>query len=303
LGILITAIFLLILGILLFQKFRDNKTLRLQKEEITLQRNILDVQNKKITDSIHYGLRIQQAMLPNIDEIRSIFQTMIIYKPKDIVSGDFYWFYKIIKKDITEVFLAVIDCTGHGVPGAFMSMIGHRLLTEIVVEQKNYQPSIILEEIDQKLKIELHQDNNKSMDGMDVAFCRVTISPNQETRLIFAGAKRPLYIQRKTESEILILEGNHKSIGGYKSKTDNPFTDKTSTLNTGDRIFMFTDGIIDQQNQFRDRFGSTRLNSLITEGFKEPLSKTKENIEVSLDNFRGTEDQRDDITIVGLQIN
>ncbi len=151
LGITIVMLFLAVLGFLLRQILIDNTTLKLQKEEITEQRNKLDNQNKKITDSIFYGLRIQKAMLPDISKLGKNFETSLIYRPKDIVSGDFYWFYEVEIKSALNIFLAVVDCTGHGVPGAFMSMIGNRLLSEIIVEKKIYKPSDILFNIKDKL--------------------------------------------------------------------------------------------------------------------------------------------------------
>lgn len=302
-GIIVVVLFLFILSYLLKQKLRDNKMLKQQKEEIIEQRNKLDIQNKKITDSIHYGLRIQQAMLPDLNELDKRFDAFVIYRPKDIVSGDFYWFYETVTKNITNRFIALADCTGHGVPGAFMSMIGHRLLSEIVAERKIYQPSQVLETINTSLRKELDQDNKKSMDGMDMAFCRIILKDGQVDELIFAGAKRPILIGKQNENNLTMIDGDRKSIGGFHSSGDKPFTDKTLKMKTGDMLFLFSDGIIDQQNVKRDRFGTKRFSAIINDNIHEPMATIKTAIETSFDLYTRPEEQRDDITVLGLKMN
>jgi serine phosphatase RsbU (regulator of sigma subunit) len=265
-------------------------------------RNKLDIQNKKITDSIHYGLRIQQAMLPDFNELSKRFDAFVIYRPKDIVSGDFYWFYEIVTENITNRFIALADCTGHGVPGAFMSMIGHRLLSEIVVERKVYQPAEVLETINTSLRKELDQDNKKSMDGMDIAFCRILIKDGEYDELIFAGAKRPIFINKRNENDLTMLEGDRKGIGGFHSDENRSFTDKTIKIQKGDMFFLFSDGIIDQQNKQRDRFGTNRFSRIIQDHINEPMAAIKTAIEYNFDSYTSPEEQRDDITVVGLKL-
>ncbi|HEY4786160.1 MAG TPA: SpoIIE family protein phosphatase [Bacteroidales bacterium] len=301
-GISITVLFLLILGLLLRQKLLDNKTLRQQKEEITNQRNKLDIQNKKITDSIYYGLRIQQAMLPDLSSIKERFDSFVIYRPKDIVSGDFYWFYEIRAEDLTYQFIALADCTGHGVPGAFMSMIGNRLLSEIVAERKIYQPSQILEAINCDLRDVLDQENKKSMDGMDMAFCRISIKNGKYDELIFAGAKRPVLICKKNEDKLITIEGDRKGIGGFLSGDSKTFTDKTIPIQREDTIILYSDGIIDQQNSQRNRFGTNRFSKIISDHMDEPLDIVKTAIENTFDSYTTPEEQRDDITVLGLRL-
>jgi serine phosphatase RsbU (regulator of sigma subunit) len=302
-GIILTALFLLILGYLLRQKLKDNKTLSLQKEEITKHRNILDLQNKKITDSIYYGLRIQQAMLPNIESLKKNFETFIVYKPKDIVSGDFYWFFEMELGKSIYSFIAVVDCTGHGVPGAFMSMIGHRLISEIIIERNIIEPSLILEKINASLRKELDQDNNKSQDGMDISLCRICKENGHFTELVFAGAKRPILIYKQSEKNISVIEGDRISIGGILSNTQKSFTDKKIKIQSGDMLILFSDGIIDQPNPLRNRFGSDRFISLIKTNAHEPMIKIKDFIEKAFDEYKLSEEQRDDITIIGLRLN
>jgi serine phosphatase RsbU (regulator of sigma subunit)/tetratricopeptide (TPR) repeat protein len=301
-GITIILVFLLILGYLLRQKLYDNKMLKLQKEEITIQRNKLDTQNHKITDSIHYGLRIQQAMLPAHDKFDNAFESFIIYRPKDIVSGDFYWFHQVSTPTENYQFLAVIDCTGHGVPGAFMSMIGHRLLSEIVVEGKIYQPSDILTEIHERLQRELNSENKKTMDGMDIAMCRFEFSNHSCNSVVFAGAKRQLLIYHSNTSSAELVDGDHKAIGGLLSSENKAFSEKHIKISSQDIIVLFSDGIIDQQNSTRHRFGTPRFVSLVTNSAKESMNTIKTSLENEFDNFKGVEEQRDDITVLGVKI-
>jgi len=302
-GIVTVLLFLIVLGYLLRQKLRDNETLKVQKEEITEQRNKLDTQNKKITDSIYYGLRIQQAMLPDLNELYKRFDAFVIYRPKDIVSGDFYWFYETIAENTINRFIVIADCTGHGVPGAFMSMIGYRLLAEIIVEHKIYQPSQILEQINNSLRKELDQDNKKSVDGMDIAICRITLKNGQYDELIFSGAKRPVIINKHNENKLISIDGDRKGIGGFISGDSKSFTDKTMKIQKGDSLFLYSDGIIDQQNTKRDRFGTNRFTTIISDHINEPMATIKQAIENTFDSYSESEEQRDDITIVALKLN
>lgn len=301
-GILLTVFFLLVLGFLLRQKQKDNKVLKQQKEEITNQRNILDLQNKRITDSIHYGLRIQQAMLPETDELNKNFEHFVIYRPKDIVSGDFYWFGKIHDNESTSLFVTVVDCTGHGVPGAFMSMIGHRFLSEIIIERKVYLPSEILKIIDSTIRKELNQDNVKSVDGMDIAICRITIKNGSYDELTFAGAKRPILLCRSNDKKLELIDGDRQGIGGFRSEKSKNFTDKVFRIQQGDLIFMYSDGIIDQPNTLRNRFGTNRLISLISENIDQPMDKIQKSIEKTFDFHMKPEEQRDDVTMIGIRL-
>ena len=302
-GIIVIVLFLLILGFFLKQRLSDNRKLRRQKAEIMAQHNELEVKNKKITDSIYYGLRIQQAMLPELSELQQRFETFIIYRPKDIVSGDFYWFYETITGNVINRFIALADCTGHGVPGAFMSMIGQRLFFEIVAERKIYQPSEVLEAVNRVLRKELDHDNKKTTDGMDVAFCRIVIKDGQYETLTFAGAKRSVFLHKLDDEQLTTITGDRKSIGGFLTGETKSFTDKTMEVKKGDTLFLYSDGIIDQNNSKRDRFGSTRFSQVITEHGKEPLSAIKTAIENSFDSYTAPEEQRDDITVIGLRLN
>jgi len=290
-GFVIILIFL----ILLISFYRK---IKFQKNHIQKQRDTLDLQNKKINSSIQYAQNIQRAILPVETELKKLFEYFIIYRPKDIVSGDFYWYAEIN----STIYLAVIDCTGHGVPGAFMSMIGNRLFNEIVLVNKISDPAKILTILNVKVIEALRQNESDNNDGMDV--CLIALNPKKEQkRIVFSGAKRPLLIYKNKTSELVEFKGDRHSIGGFK-KDEQPkqFTSQEIDIETNDILYLSSDGLIDQNNEARKRFGSKKLKNIITKNISQLLPKQKETIEKELDNFQGNAEQRDDITLIGLKI-
>ena len=289
-GIIAILIFFVALAAL-YRKIRS------QKIQIEEQRDILDLQNKKINSSIQYAQNIQRAILPVRNQIENLFESFIIYKPKDIVSGDFYWFAQV--KD--TAFLAAVDCTGHGVPGAFMSMIGNSLLNEIVLEKNITEPAKILSLLNEKIIESLRQDETENNDGMDVCFISIDIKTKKIT---FSGAKRPLFIFSKKTSEFNEIKGDRLSIGGAKRKNkDEGFNNHIIDTEAGDILFLSSDGLTDQNNSERKRFGSNRLKEVILNNISESMDRQKEIIENELNNFQKDEEQRDDITLIGIKIN
>jgi serine phosphatase RsbU (regulator of sigma subunit) len=284
---------LIFFGILvtLYRKIKN------QKNQIEEQRDILDIQNQKINASLQYAQNIQRAILPAKNQIRNLFESFIIYRPKDIVSGDFYWFAKL--KD--TAFLAAVDCTGHGVPGAFMSMIGNSLLNEIVLEKQVTEPAKILSLLNEKIVESLRQEETENNDGMDVCFISFDLKSNKIT---FSGAKRPLLIFKNKMSELDEIKGDRISIGGAKKKKDDEkFINHIINAEKGDILFLSSDGLTDQNNLERKRFGSDRLKEIILNNISEPMVKQKEIIEKELNDFQQDEEQRDDITLIGIKIN
>ncbi|MBU8892450.1 MAG: SpoIIE family protein phosphatase [Bacteroidales bacterium] len=268
-----------------------------QKNKIEEQRDKLDLQNQKINSSIQYAQNIQRAILPVKNQIKNLFDSFIIYKPKDIVSGDFYWFTRL--KD--RAFLAAVDCTGHGVPGAFMSMIGSSLLNEIVLEKQVSEPSKILSLLDEKIIESLRQDETENNDGMDVCFISIDLKSNE---IAFSGAKRPLFIFKNKTSEFNEIKGDRISIGGAKKdKKNETFNNHIIQTETGDILYLSSDGLTDQNNLERKRFGSNRLKEVILSSIAEPMDVQKEIIEKELNDFQRDEEQRDDITLIGIKIN
>ncbi len=298
---IITISFIIVLGLLASITFMLIRIQR-QKKEITLQRNQLNIQNKNITDSLHYGLRIQQAMLPSLADLNDKFETFLIYKPKDIVSGDFYWFRKVQYNQLNYLFIAVVDCTGHGVPGAFMSMIGNRLLNEIIALRQKIQPSEILYLLNDAIAAELHQTSSHTTDGMDIALCRILEIGNNKYELVFAGAKRPLILYSNTDKQFQIVEGNLLSIGNIWRNTPKTFTEKHFQINKNDAIILYTDGIVDQPNRQRQKFGSHRLLNIIESNMNQSFEILEKNFLNAFESFRENEPLRDDVTLFGLRI-
>ncbi len=266
---------------------------------------LLDAQNKQITESIHYARRIQNALLPLHENLSKDYQSFIIYRPKDIVSGDFYWYSEVEENGAHPqkmTFIAAVDCTGHGVPGAFMSMIGNSLLNEIVNEMKTYEPANILEILDNEVRNALKQDKTENNDGMDVCLCKLENITSSETKITYCGAKRPLLIYKKEKNEVEILEGDRKSIGGTNvRKMDIPFTNQESIIKNGDVIYLSSDGIIDQNSYDRKRFGSKRLVELLKKHAVKDMEEQKNIIETTLENHMENVPQRDDITVLGIK--
>ncbi len=296
--LIVISFFSIILTFLLISIIRANKKIKYQK-------NTLDRQNKNIKASIRYAETIQQAILPEDSLLNNYFESFLIFRPKDIVSGDFYWFSKLnsYKTDMDSLFVAVVDCTGHGVPGAFMSMIGNSLLNEMINERRIESPKEILDALNDEIRKSLRQDQTDNNDGMDLLLCRFDKLKKNGLKMVFAGAKRSLYIIRKENNELVRLKGDRKSIGGVEniSKKLN-YNNHEVVLVKGDCVYMSTDGIVDQNGPDRKRFGSKRFEDMIIDNCQLPIKEQRENINKQIDNFMHSEEQRDDITILGLQI-
>lgn len=289
----ITLLFVLAL-IFMFVRIRSaNKKINDQKEK-------LEKQNREIRASIRYAETIQTAMLPETKGISSFASHFVIYRPKDIVSGDFYW--STIESE-SRMYYAVVDCTGHGVPGAFMSMIGIRMLNEIVNEMHIDSPASILETLNELLREALRQEQTDNNDGMDVAICRIDKNSNGDVELTYSGAKRPLYIGKKAKMDLEVYNPDRKSIGGYQpTKRYIEFTDHTIRLDKGDAIYLFSDGIVDQNDPYRKKFGRARLENILRSCIDEEAEEQCKKIEDKLDAFMQDQAQRDDITFSGLII-
>ena len=281
-----------------------------QKEEINKQAlsvHILNEQlsrnNKKMMDSIRYAHTIQDSVLPTTETLTTLFRDcFVIYKPKDIVSGDFYWLAYVPQKDKEFIFLAVIDCTGHGVSGAFMSMIGNALLNEIINKKKIYVTASILEEMDRGIREVLRQNETANDDGMDVCLCKF-IQNFEETKVIFTGAKRPLFHHKESENRINILKGDARSLGGgKKNKKKRDFAEQKLYLKAGDTLYLTTDGFIDQANENNEKFGTQRFIETLHEIAYLSMPEQQQILEKSLLEHQQTAEQRDDISLIGIRI-
>ncbi|MBN1252949.1 MAG: DUF4154 domain-containing protein [Bacteroidales bacterium] len=284
---------------------QQSEELLAQKEELVYQNDRIELQNQNITASISYAKTIQSAILPPKNILEDAFKGFVIYKPKDIVSGDFYWFARLpAKEGLSEKFYyAVVDCTGHGVPGAFMSMIGSRLLNEIVNEKKVVEPSNILDLMNNGIKSILRQDQTDNNDGMDVCLIKLEKQENNKIELVYAGAKRPLYFYSQEERKLKYIKGTRKTIGGTQTKRNKEvFEDNKVCLNHGDKVYLSTDGIIDQSSAERIRFGSLRLIELLKKVGHQSLYEQENAILNSLQEYQGDEKQRDDITFMAIEV-
>ena len=278
-----------------------------KKDEIERQRDVLEKtneiirrKNQDITSSIRYAQTIQQAILPFDQRMnQELDDYFVIYRPKDIVSGDFYWLSSSIED---KLLMAAVDCTGHGVPGAFMSMIGYTLLNEIVNDQEITQPAQILEELHKLTRLALRQESQANADGMDLCLCMLEPIDATQVQITFAGAKRPLYYVLPKSNELLEIKGNRKSIGGGKHFENPKFTQQAFVVPKGTIIYLTTDGMIDQNNEQRKKFGTVRFKELLQNCSPLPLSEQKERLNNALDQHQVGTDQRDDITVWAIKI-
>ncbi|MFT5619097.1 MAG: serine phosphatase RsbU (regulator of sigma subunit) [Arenicella sp.] len=259
--------------------------------------------NKNITNSIRYAKTIQEAILPSEIEMADYLgEHFIIYRPKDIVSGDFYWFAKQLDEHgvLQKSYIAVVDCTGHGVPGAFMSMIGKTLLDEIVNQLKITDTAQILEQLNISVKKALKQEDNINDDGMDVCLCSIEKTAGG-TNVEFTGAKRPLYYYTKESGKIESIKGDSKTIGGIQRKK-RQFHKEQLSLSKGDCIYLTTDGMVDQSNLEREKFGTKRFLDLLGKIAPLHVPEQERMLESELNKHQNSAEQRDDILIMGIQV-
>jgi len=270
-----------------------------QKAEIEIQSKKIEIFYKQVTDSIRYAKRIQEAILPPDNFVRKLMpDSFVLYKPKDIVSGDFYWFDQVADK----IFFATVDCTGHGVPGAFMSIVGHNLLKQIMNTKHYLQPAKILDELNKGVRETLHQRNfedSATKDGMDIIICSFDKS-NYE--LEFAAAFNPLLLIRN--KELSEIKGNKFSVGIYLEKETRSFTNHKLQMQKGDVIYIFSDGYADQFGGPRGKkFMQSQLRNLLLDIHQKPMPEQKRILDQTLEHWRGNEDQVDDILVMGFRIN
>lgn len=268
------------------------------QEALESQSQELSTQNRQIRSSINAAKTIQQAILPYESKREELLKDyFIIYQPKDIVSGDFYWLNHIRNKTI----LAVVDCTGHGVPGAFMSLIGNTLLDKIVRVWEILNPADILSKLHNDIQIMLRQEETNNNYGMDMVVITWETLKNNNIELRFAGAKNSIYYLEPNSQEIKELKGDRQSIGG-KIKTKLRFTTHTLEIPRNTYLYLGTDGLEDQNNLKRKKFGHKRLIALLLENAIHPFHKQKEILENTLEAHMKDATQRDDILWMGFKV-
>ncbi len=262
---------------------------------------LVKAKNRQITDSIRYAQTIQTTILPDKELLNDIYsENFILFKPKDIVSGDYYWFYHSLENpDVSFIVLA--DCTGHGVPGAFMSMIGINALQKIVVAEKTTNTGQILDKMTLEVHKILRQDEKINTDGVDLVICRIENKGEGNFLLEVSGARRPLYIVRKGNRELEEIKGDRRSVGGIiKSGYNFSFTQRQ--LSKGDSLYLCTDGFADQNSRDFVKFRSDYLKEVLLENSTLPMLEQQKVLESLLANALQHAEQRDDISIIGIKL-
>lgn len=265
--------------------------------EVLRQKEIIEAKNQSITASINYAQRIQGAMLATMENIQKhLPESFILFKPRDVVSGDFYWF----TEQNGKIFIAAIDCTGHGIPGAFMSMIGNQILNEIVGTRKIYSPDEILMALSNEVRTALKQETTKNQDGMDAALCVI----DKENHILeFAGAKNPLvYIQNE---ELNTLKGSKLTIGGTSNKyyNEKSYQKHTIDISIPTTFYIFSDGFQDQfDEESKRKFMIKKLRELLFEIHDSEMSEQKQILDDVIELWRGDTVQLDDILLIGVKV-
>ncbi len=300
---IVIGVMLIFVAAFMYKSIRDkmkaNKALQEKNTIISEQKDAIEKQKNSIVDSIKYAKRIQESFLVPKEYIYSKFEdAFVLYKPRDIVSGDFYWFAE--KND--KLLLAAVDCTGHGVPGALMSMLGNRLLNEIVNIQGETLPGKILERLHLGVVNDLQQSqDSQSQDGMDMFICAVDKKNNT---LEYAGAVNPAILIEN--NEIITLKSTFLSIGGVRmNETDNNRKYETFTrdLVKDSIIYMFSDGYIDQfNNELKKKFGSANLKKFIEANHSYPLKEQMIKFDENIEKWKADYRQMDDILMMGIKI-
>ena len=269
--------------------------IQVRTSDLRNAKNELEKTHKSITDSINYASRIQNAVLPDATVFDGYFQQhFVFYKPRNVVSGDFYW----LKEVGRNLIFAAADCTGHGVPGAFVSMLGVSQLNDIVQRPHANSASSILEELRKEVKASFGHSSKReaaSKDGMDIALCYLNVDTQH---LQFAGANNPLYIIRN--SELIEIKGDRQPIGSYLR--ERPFTNHEIQLQKDDTLYLFSDGFVDQIGNNNAKYMKKRFRQLLLSISDKPLNEQKELINSAYEDWKNNTQQVDDILILGIKI-
>lgn len=294
------GIFFFCFSVFMFWIFwrRQNLEKHLQEanENLLKVNSELTYKNEQITAGIEYASHIQNGILVDKEEIIEHFEeAFIFFKPRDVLSGDFYWFAQ--REDL--LMIAAIDCTGHGVPGALMTILGNELLNHLVYEQGLAQPDLILGALDLKLRIALQKRNEKDEvnDGMEMSLC---VIDSQNSTLQFSGAKNSLYWARNGAMQE--VKGSHFSVGGKQTLREKVFDLYAQQIEKGDVFYIFTDGFQDQLNEEGRKFMSRHLREFLLANHALSLKEQEQKLEIELENWRGKKPQTDDVLVMGLRV-
>ncbi|HEX2396339.1 MAG TPA: two-component regulator propeller domain-containing protein [Bacteroidales bacterium] len=296
-------------SLFLIIKYRERKQRQLQEylerelkartKEVVEQKEEIEIKNRDITDSINYAKRIQTSMLPPVRRLQQHFSgSFVFYSPRDIVSGDFYWFDKI---NDSKFVIVCADSTGHGVPGAFMSMIGSTLIKDICNRESGNSPSKVLQVLDCELRNTLNQnldDGTKPGDGMDIIVCEIDLKTHY---VRYASAMRPMIIYKNGEE--IFVKGSRNSVGGHYDKEENLFEDEGLQLGKGDIIYMFSDGYSDQfGGPMGKKFKMIRLKNLLQDIHTKPMDEQCLHVKNTFNLWKENFDQVDDVLFMGIKI-
>jgi serine phosphatase RsbU (regulator of sigma subunit) len=281
-----------VFSIIIYRSFRITKK---QKQIIETQKKLVEQKNKDIMDSINYALRIQQAILPDDKKWNKLLPNSFkLYLPKDVLAGDFYW----LEENENYIYVAAADCTGHGVPGAMVSVVCSSALTKAVLEDKLTNTNEILDRVREIVIEKMSSNEGHLRDGMDV--CLVRINKNNRKEIQYSGANRPLYIV-KANGVLEELSPDKQPIGWMEET--HPFNAENKVLEQGDMLYLTTDGLADQ-------FGGPKQKKLKTKGMIElfvnvhtlPLTEQKEKIHTYYSAWKGSGDQTDDVCVIGIKV-
>jgi serine phosphatase RsbU (regulator of sigma subunit) len=304
----IVGVFILLLAVLLLKRFKEkkqvaeefsekNKAIELQKTIIDTAYHELSEKNKDITDSIKYAKRIQEAIFPSVAYFSKLLpQAFSYFKPKDIVSGDFYWVDEGLDGSIL---VAVVDCTGHGVPGAFMSIVGFNLLNKAIHENKCDDPADILNQVNIDLNETLKQTLEESAvkDGMEISLCKWNKEKNE---LLFAGANTIIY--HINNDRINIIKGNKHPIGSFYGETLKPFQTTKIIINPGDCVYLFSDGYADQfGGEKGKKYKYKQLEEFLLLNSTKPIHEQEHLLNTEFERWRGNLEQVDDVCVIGIK--
>ncbi len=284
--------------------FQQTEELASQRDYIETKSEEISLKNQQINHSLNAAFTIQHAILPHTKQLdHTLKEYYVLYRPKDVVSGDFYWLTTVEKpsEDTPTHFMAAVDCTGHGIPGAFMTLIGNRSLDKIVKGLHLYAPSEILYRLHKEIRQLLRQEDTHNNFGMDMALLSWRQVDDESFKITFCGAKNDLYYISSQDNALKKLKGDRRAIGGEQNESI-PFTDQELHLPKGSMVYLGTDGLEDQNDPKRKRFGRKSLEDLLISHHQKPLHEQQEILEEALDKHKLGSPQRDDILWMGFRL-
>jgi serine phosphatase RsbU (regulator of sigma subunit) len=292
-GLLIALVFSLFVWKSYKRKKKDNLIIKLQRDEMEMQKVLVEEKNREIMDSITYAKRLQDAILPPVEQIRSAFkQAFILFEPKEIVAGDFYW----MDKHNGKIFFAVCDCTGHGVPGAMVSVVGHNALNRCIKEFNLTEPGPILDKLSELVEETFSHSDKDVKDGMDISLC---VYDEQNNTLKWSGANNPIWLLRN--GSFHEIKGDKQPIGKYYNRK--PFSSHSVDIKSEDCLYLFSDGYADQFGGVKGKkFKYAQLRELLVSIHKQNMDEQLQKLKNAFQSWKGKLDQVDDVCVIGIKI-